>query len=344
VSKNKLKFVIFLGLFSFFLLFNVNLVSAQDYNVSVESVNGLVYGNKLKDAIINGNSDVEGEFSFYNQEMVLEDIGEIELEIVFIPKDSSNIKKININAEVLKRKVYVVFDTPIYKQYNGLASIELPNYHYEGIIDDEVTIEGELYATLQATYVGEGIPLVLSGVNIVGEKSDCYELDLFEHSARVYPSFLEKEGENATKIELEKDVYVDVGYRLKVVKEDVENLVNEKYTSFLKFSYDVYSYNNVKLNIDSKYDISMKIDESVLNVERLEVFELMSNGEYKELEYTYKDGIIFFEIESDSSLVFATRNIEYQFIILFCLILIFSFIFIVVYRIKNSRIKEEINF
>ena len=47
-----------------------------------------------------------------------------------------------------------------------------------------------------------------------------------------------------------------------------------------------------------------------------------------------------FKMDSTSSLVLSTRDIEYHFIILFSAILIFSLIFVIVYRLKNSKIKE----
>lgn len=341
MSKNKLKFLLFFSFSLLFMFVNNNYVNAQDYNISINSLEGLTYGNKLKDVKINGNSEgVEGTFYFYNQEYVLDTVGEIELEIFFVAKNSSEVKSITVTKEVLPKKISVWFENPLYKQYDGLSTLNLPNYSYVGIINNEVSVEGTLIGNVTATYVGDAIPVVLSGVTIVGEKSDCYYLDLLEHNARIYPSVLEKNGENASKITLDKDVYVDISYSLNVKKDNGNELIDNKYTSFAKYSYEVYDYNNEKINVSGKYDILMKIDEDVMNKERLKVFELTKDGEYKELVYTYRNGEIHFKMDSTSSLVLSTRDIEYHFIILFSAILIFSLIFVIVYRLKNSKIKE----
>lgn len=338
MSKNKLKFVIFIAFSFFFMFVNFTFIHASEYEANVTNLDGLVYGNKLKDVKIEGTSSVEGTFVFSNPDIVLDDVGEINIDIIFIPENEGEVKRITVTKEVVARKISIAFDTPLYKQYDGDTSLKLPNYSYVGIIDDEVSIEGELIATLSATYVSEGIGVILSGVNIIGEKSDCYYLDLLEHTARIYPSVLEKAGENATKIYLKDDVYIDISYSLKVVKKDDKDLIDNKYTSFAKYGYEVYSHNNEKLDIKGKFNISMKINESEMNKERLKLFELTKDGEYKELIYTYKDGEIKFEMDNDSYLVLSTRNIEYHFIILFSMILLFSLIFVIVYRLKNSKI------
>jgi hypothetical protein len=342
VSKNKLKFLIFVVSFLALFLIDNKQIKAIDYNVSVESVSNLVYGNKLKDGTITGESEIEGEFSFYDSDLVLDNVGTKSIDIIFTPQDLNNYssKRITVDVEVSRKKISVVFSTPIYKQYDGNSSISLPEYSYVGIIDNEIEVVGTLTATLAATYVSEDIPLVLSGVTLVGDKANCYYIDLEEHTARIYPSRLEKGGENATYIDLDKDVYVDISYSLKVEKINEAVSVNKKYTSFLRYNYEVYSHNNVKLSVDSKFKIMMKIDKEVMEKERLKVFELTSSGEYKELEYFYQEGVIYFSIDSDSSLVLTTRDIEYELIVLFSGVLLFSLVFIVIYRFKNSRIKE----
>ena len=330
--------MIFIPIFILFFAFFSSEIKASDYQINITSVTGLIYGNKLKDATINGDSNgVDGEFSFYNKEMVLDKAGEINLEIIFIPRDSSEIKRINYTAIVEKRKISIFFVSPIYKQYDGTSSIELPQYTYQGIINNEVEIQGELAASLSGTYVSEGIPLILSGVEIVGDKKDCYYLDLQEHSARVYPSTLSKVGVNETEIILDKDVYVDIGYSLTVELRDSAQKINDKYTGFRNYKYEVYSHNNILLEVDSKYQVKMSVDEEVRKKERLVLFELTKNGEYKKIGYKMDESDIYFTIDSDSEVVFATRNIEYHFIILFSSVLCFYGIFLVAYRWKCSR-------
>ena len=96
---------------------------------------------------------------------------------------------------------------------------------------------------------------------------------------------------------------------------------------------------NNLIDINSDYRVIMNIDESIVNRERFHLFELTSDGEYKEIKYSYSDNKISFAIKSDSCVIFATRNIEYNLIMLFSGILLFYLLFIIVYRIKNSRIK-----
>lgn len=337
--KNKLKYIIFIPLFVLFFAFFSVEIKASDYPVTINNVTNLVYGNKLKDAIIDGeSSEVEGEFSFYNKEIVLDRVGEIELEIIFVPKDSNEVKKISYNAIVEKREISIFFFSPIYKQYDGSDNIKLPAYTYQGIINEEVSIQGGLRGKLTATYVSEDIPIILSGIEIVGDKKDCYYLDLLEHSARVYPSTLNKSGVNETQIIIDEGVYVDIGYSLKVEEQNKQEKINDKYTGFKVYKYDVYSYNNVLLEINSEYQVKMVIDEDIKNKERLALFEVTKDGEYKKLNYNIKDSEIHFTIDSNSKVVFATRNIEYHFILLCTSILIFYAVFIVVYRCKNSKI------
>ena len=340
--KNKLKFLLIMIFFSFLFVFNCAKVRANDSQITVESIEGLVYGNKLKDAVIYGNSNgIIGEFSFYNNEMILDDVGEITLEVVFVPQDSSEVTKINYVGTVEKRKISVVFETPIYKQYDSTDNISLPNHQYVGIVDNEVSVQGNLTGKLSATYVSEGIDVILSGVEIVGEKSNCYYLDLLEHSARIYPLVLEKSGVHETKIILDKDVYVDVGYSLKVEETEVSDKVDGKYTGFKKYSYLVYSHNNVLLDVEGNFDVRMKVDEETQNKRRMFLFELTKAGEYKQLDYSIDGDEICFSISSNSSVVFVTRDVEYHFIILFSAVLIFYLLFVIVYGLKNSRIKPS---
>lgn len=346
MSKNKLKFVIFSLLFLFFSYVGITEVRAQDYSVSVTNVEGLVYGDKLKDASIEGTSSIPGKFSFLNQNKVLEDIGEVELEIVFTPLDLNNYdsKKITMNGIVEKRRISVVFETPLYKQYDGSLNINLTKYSYSGIINNEVTVKGNLSAILSASYVGEDIGVILSGVEIEGEKKDYYYIDFLEHQAKIYPSFLEKLGDNHTIITLDKDIYVDLDYELRVEKYEAKEDVNSKYTSFYKIEYDVYDNDNELIDVGGNYKISTKIDKSLFNRERLHLFELTSTGEYKEIDYYYDGERLNCNIQSDSSLVFATRDIECELIVLFSGILVFYFIFIIVYRLKNSKMKGNIKY
>lgn len=327
-----------------FLLFSNAKVEALDYNIRVDSVENLVYGNTLKDAYIVGDSDIEGEFVFVNPNQVIDTMGNMEINIKFVASNIDYTEYIKFIYEVSPRKISVVFNEPLYKQCDGSTSIVLPTYNYDGIIENEVNVIGTLKGELLASYVGEDIGVVLSGISIDGEKSDHYYLELNEHKARVYPSVLEKDGENYTRITLEKDVYVDIGYSLKVVETKVNEIVENKYTSFAKYDYLVYSHTNEIMEIDGRYIINMKVNDAILNNERLGVFQLNNAGEYKEIEYQIKDGFISFVLDKDCSVIFATRNIEYYLIIIFTLFLIVIFSFIFIYRYVNMKKQSKYNF
>jgi hypothetical protein len=95
------------------------------------------------------------------------------------------------------------------------------------------------------------------------------------------------------------------------------------------------------LNVKGNYTVALKISEDKMSKERLTVFELDENGEYHELEYTYTNGTMYFEIDADSEVVFTTRDIENNLIVVFMGVLLFSLIFMLVSLIKNSRISER---
>lgn len=343
MGKNRIGLWLFISIGMLFCFFSSAKVNAQDYNIEVESVENLIYGNRLEEAQIIAHSDIEGSFVFSDPSIVLDNVGNIELSIQFRAKNIEYTENITFLSVVSPRKISVVFERPIYKQYNGDTSIQLPTHEYAGIINDEVSVEGVLNGELLGSYVGEGIGVVLSGIEVIGEKKDCYYIDLTEHSARIYPSVLEKDGENHTKIFLENDMYVDIGYSLKVVETEIKAPVGDKYTSFVKYEYLVYNHNNSILEFTDKYKISMKVNDEILKNERLGVFELDKNGEYSELEYQIADGVISFEINRESSIVFATRNIEYNLILIFSAFLLVIFTFIGVYRIINVKRKNNCN-
>lgn len=335
MGKNKLKITIFTVFVALLTMFFSSEISARDYNVSVEKVEGLIYGNSLQNASIIGKSDgVEGEFSFANSDMVLTQIGEIVLEINFKPNDSNEIKKINFTGIVERRKIDIVFDSLIYKQYDGTDSIALPKYSYAGIINNEVSVEGDLTARLSASYVSKDIPIILGGVEIVGEKRYCYYIDFLEYTGTIYPSVLEKPGVNATEITLDQDVFVNVDYNLRVLEYENNTSIDKKYTGFNMYQYGVYDHNNRPIDVSGSFDVVMNLNDNVVKKERLALFELTSTGEYKKLDYNINDGRIYFSIANDSSVIFATRNIEYRLIMLFVAVLGMYLLFLIAYRIK----------
>ena len=118
--------------------------------------------------------------------------------------------------------------------------------------------------------------------------------------------------------------------------------IDNKYSSFKKIEYLVYNHNNVKLDVKGNFKVKMNVSNEDAGRDRFTVFELTSDGEYKQIGHTYKEGYLEFTIASNSQVVFATRDIEYNVIFLFNAVLLISLCFVIVYRIKHSRIKEEI--
>ena len=79
----------------------------------------------------------------------------------------------------------------------------------------------------------------------------------------------------------------------------------------------------------------MTIKQEILSKERLEVFECLSDDACKKLNYTYNNGVMYFEMDPDSKIIFTTRNVEYDAIMLFCGVLVVSFVSVVIYWIAN---------
>lgn len=340
MNKNKLKFIVFLG-FIFLFMLSFQQIKASEYEINVEKVENLVYGNSLKSAKIVGNSSILGNFSFENENLVLNDVGNIELKIVFTPSDVENFnkKEILFETNVEKRRVTIIFDRLLYKQYDGTKEIDLPSYTYSGIINNEVEIEGNLVGTLEASYISDEVNVELSGLTIVGEKKDCYYLETSDYVAKIFPKILEKKGANETILILADNIYINLDSSLKIEVKEETKKIDRNYATFKIYNYDIYNGEN-KLDIDSDIVVSMKIDKNIMDTKRLKIFELTSEGKYQELEYRYSDDKINFTMNSNSKLVFATNNIEYSLIIIFSGVILFYLIFIMFYRFKNSKIKE----
>lgn len=343
VSKKGLKIFVFIFMGLLISFVDNSKVSALDYSLSVDSVENLVYGNEYGEGTINGTTDIQGEFSFEHEDDKINDVGQTSVDIIFTPQDTRYpIKKLTINAVIEQRKISVVFDSLLHKQYDGTTNLQLPEYRYDGILNDEVSIVGDLKATLESGYVGETVLVDFSGIEIQGTKKDFYYLDLENHTARIYPSTLQNYGHNATTIMLDDDVFVDIGYSLKVDKKDVNENIENLYTSFAKYDYVVYNHKGIVENVDGQYKVTMNLSNDIMNMKRLELFELTNSGEYKELNYTYKDGKISFSIDSHSSFVLATRDIEYKFIWLFSSILFIYACAIVVSKVRNEKVKSKV--
>ena len=109
----------------------------------------------------------------------------------------------------------------------------------------------------------------------------------------------------------------------------------------MEYEFIVFDHNGNQTNVNGKYNVSLKIDNDKFSKERLEIFEKTSDNKFIKLNYTYDEGVMRFEIDSDSNIVFTTRNIEYHFILIFSGIILFSAIYVVCYRLVNSKIVDD---
>lgn len=336
----KVIFMIFLAIF-LFIFTQTGYVSAQeDYTIEIESVTGLTYGDAIsKGRIVIKEQSVPGEVFFQHPDRIVNTAGEYTVWVTFKPTDMEtygNGVSIPFVADVAKKNIEIIFDSPIYKRYDGTEQVDLPQYSYIGIINNEVTVVGDLQGSFNGSYVAEEVGITLSGVVLEGEKKDCYNLVLTGHYGRIHPTYI-NDVSNRVSIEFSENVYVDV-----LATVDMKNIievkkVNKLYTSFMLYEFSVYDHNNQQLDVRGNYTVGLKIDEDIISKERLEVFELSSNNEYKELSYTYNNGVMRFEMDPNSQIVFTTRNVEYGYIILFCGILLVSLGIIVVYWFTTSR-------
>ena len=345
----KVIFTVFISIFLFILTQTNKVCAFDDYIVDVERVDGLIYGNAISTGeIVVKSQNIDGTFTFSHPDRILNSAGSMSVWITFIPADTErygNGISMPVSANVEKRNIEIIFNAPIYKRYDGTDSVVLPEYEYAGILYSDISenaigIVGELEAKFSGSYVAEEVGVILSGISLEGAKKDCYNLVLTGHTGRIHPAYI-RDVSNSVSIEFDENVYIDVLATVKVKKEADNKDVNKDYTSFMLYNFSVYDHNNEKLDVTGNYSVKLRIDEHLIATERLEIFELNKDNEYIKLDYTYSDGVMIFVIGADSQIVFTTRNIEYNSIFILSGILVFSFIFVVVNWVKNSKIGIE---
>ena len=329
VERFRIKNVIYLTFIAIFMLIvtKTSSVYAQDsivyhYDIAIE---GLEYGDKYSDGeIVIKEQSEPGTFVIACPDDVVNQTGIIFIGVNFIPDNEGYPSEyFQVEVEIKAIDVIIVFDSLIYKQHDGSDVAILPGYSLDGIIHDSVSVEGKLEGRYETTLVSDNIPITLSGISLKGDYSGAYNLILTGHTGRIHPSYLQDVANRVT-LDLDENVFISGNYNLNVKQEDDNHNIIDKYTSFSKTSFAVYDQTNRKIEIDGKYKATYKIDKEIMAKERLAIFELDENNNYKELEYIYSNGVLYFEIDTSSSVVFATRNIEYHYIALFSGILLFS--------------------
>lgn len=336
----KVIFMIFMAISLFIFTQNEYICAQDDYTIEIDGVTGLTYGDQISDGeIVIGEQSVPGEVFFQHPDRIVNTAGEYTVWVTFSPTDKvtyGNGVSIPVITNVAKKNIEVIFDSPIYKRYDGTENVDLPTHSYLGIINNEVTVVGDLQGKFNGSYVAEEVGITLSGIILEGEKKDCYNLVLTGHYGRIHPAYVH-DVSNRVSIEFSENVYVDVLATVDMKKVDESNDVNRLYTSFMSYEFSVYDHNNQQLHVQGNYKVGLKIDASIFETERLQVFELNSNNEYKELSYTYNNGVMKFEMDPESRIVFTTRDVEYGYIILFCGVLAVSLLVIVGYWFTTSR-------
>ena len=209
----KVIFMIFMAIF-LFIFTQTGFVSAQeDYTIEIESVTGLTYGDTIsKGRIVIKEQSVPGEVFFQHPDRIVNTAGEYTVWVTFKPTDVNaygNGISIPFVADVAKKNIEIIFDSPIYKRYDGTEQVDLPQHSYIGIINNEVTVVGDLQGSFNGSYVAEEVGITLSGVVLEGEKKDCYTLVLTGHYGRIHPSYV-NDVSNSVSIEFGENVYVDV--------------------------------------------------------------------------------------------------------------------------------------
>ncbi len=325
---------------AFLFFFCVNKVDAAEIMIEqYPTASDIVYGEPLfQSRLVGGKANVEGVFAWKDEREILE-IGEYTKMVVFQPfSDLYKNKEFSVNIKVNKRRVYIKFEEEIYKQYDGTTNISLPNYVVGGVIDNGVYVRGELQASLESSLVGESL-VNLSGVELVGEKSFNYYLDLSGFSATIYRTSVEKFGDIKDKIEFSSNTYIANDALIYV--EKLQNHLLDKEGYEIVNVYDIYlKSGGDRIDVANRVNVKIKIDEGNFNYEKLEVYSYYK-GSYEKLDYKYEDGYIFYTSHSLGNLVFAQKLENYWWIYACITLVIFSCVSLLV--IKSFKGKEKIN-
>ena len=326
-------------LFSLFFCCEKNVLASDIFIESLPMCEDIEYGEPLFESnIIGGSANVDGVFKFKDSELML-DAGNHSVEVIFISNEEPQKELIiNVNITVHKKRVYIKFLEALYKQYDDSREILLPSYIVSGIRSNEnVYVSGRLKGILDSAFVTNNANVILDGIELKGERKDNYYLDLDGFKASVYPREIENLFNDKNRIEFSSNIYVPINSVINVRKLDDISLVNEGYQ--IKDIYDVYlTSDSSRVDVNGRVKIKIKIDEEVFSYARLEVFNYYNNKYEKISDYEYKDGYFIYEVSSLGQLVFAQRQINYNWIYYLLAYLLLSFmIYFVLKLVKNRK-------
>lgn len=338
MMKNK-SIIIFV--FLMFIFYKFDTVKAYDTNVIEKPIaSEIVYGQPLLESHLDGGvARVAGTFRWKNELEVLS-AGNHKITVIFSPNSQEFLKEeFEIDLKVNKRRAYIMFEKEIYKQYDGSNTIKLPNFVVCGIIEDDVFVRGELKGTLDNVLIGENINIILEGIELVGENSNNYLLDLSGFKATIHPSYIEKFGKIKNRIDFSKNVYVPIDSLLHVDKEVNVGLHKENYK--IKEVYDIYLQSSLnRVEIDDLVRVKIKIDESSINGRKIKVYNYY-NDNYDEVKYKYENGYLIYNVNHLGKLVIAQKKFSLWWLYILTITLAMLLIGIVIY--KNNIVKRKIN-
>ena len=251
-----------------FLFCGATKIKAQDVEIVEKPIaSEIIYGEPLFQSVLSGGkANMEGKFYWEDGLTVLE-VGQYSQSVLFTPFNTDYAPiRIVVDVKVNKKKVGVKFEGDIYKQYDGNSSITLPNYVIEGIVDKSVYVRGTLLGELETVLIGSS-KVVLSGLELIGEKKDNYYLDLQGHVAVIYPNYVEKFGPIKNRVDFSKEIYVPLDSVLYVDKIDEVKIKKQYYD--IKHVYDIYlKSNDERIEVEDEVCVKVKVDDKNFNYTR----------------------------------------------------------------------------
>lgn len=340
MALNKKFIFTYIYFMMFFFFCNAVKVAANKTTIiEMPTATDLVYGEPLfQSNLVGGSANVEGKFS-WEDGLVTFEVGQYTQKVIFNPLDSSYEScELYVPIKVNKKKVTLQFEKEIYKHYDGTTKIELPNYIVKGIVDDDVFVRGNLQGELEDALVGETMVL-LSGLDLVGDKKHNYELDFSSVVGTVYRLEVEKFGTIKHKVVFKGETYVPANALINVDNLRAGDVDIEGYN--VVEVYDIYlTSNGDRVDVSDLVEVKIKINEQSLNHKHLAVFNYY-NGEYEEVEYKYIDGYIVYSAHSLGKLVIAYQKVNLSWLYGLG---IFVIVFVATYvGIGKYRKREKIN-
>jgi len=287
--------------------------------------------------LTDGVSNVEGSFAWEDELIILE-AGSRSANVIFVPEDESYDEIVfEIGINVLPRRVYLKFENELRKKYDGNDVLELPSFVVGGVIDKEVYVSGNIEAKLASAFIGENVSVNLSGLELRGDKKDNYYLDLNGFVATIHPDHVGRFGQTNDKLEFKDEIYVPVNSILHIEKKEDSNLIKNGYVIKEVYELGVKSGNEI-VDISGNVSVGFKIDKKSLGYRRIALFNY-SEGEYKEIEYSYTDGYLFFDSDELGLLVIAQKKLDFWWLYIVVVFILIVLIYLIIRGIFVNRKK-----